>query len=141
MKVFVVSGYFINGFTTGHIEMLKSVRKLMKEGDLLVAVVNNEMQQSLKYKTARRKFWEINEKICPVLDDIFPNFNVELSHDRDRTIRETLKYIKSWYLGDEYIFVNDGDVTEKCPEEEVKDFKFIYLGNKKISSSGEEKNE
>ena len=143
MKAFVVSGYFINGFTEGHIEMLKAVKSLMSSDDYIIVVVNNMIQQELKYISARRHLWEIAAKIEPVLDEIFGDnkWFIQKSIDRDRTVRETLKYIKKWYFAEKDIFVNSGDVISGCPEEEVSGYEFMYLGQPKISSSGEAKRE
>lgn len=136
---YIVSGYFINGFTEGHKEMLKSVKSKMTKSDTIIVIVNNEIQQKQKYISAARHLWQIYELIEPVLNKIFgSNWRVEKSIDRDRTVRETLKYIKNFYEAP-YCFINDGDVTSKCPEEEINDIEFVYLGNPKISSSGEEK--
>lgn len=136
---YIVSGYFINGFTEGHKEMLKSVKSKMTENDKIIVIVNNEIQQKQKYISATRHLWQIYELIEPVLNEIFGgNWRVEKSIDRDRTVRETLKYIKNFYE-EPYCFINDGDVTNKCPEEEINGIEFAYLGNPKISSSGEEK--
>ena len=139
MKTYIVSGYFINGFTAGHKEMLSAIKERMVEGDELVVIVNNEMQQKQKYKTKTRPYYEIFELIDPFLNTTFGDrWATKLSIDRDKTVRETLKWCKDWFMGDK-VFVNDGDVTKNCIEEEVRGVEFLYLGQPKISSSGEEK--
>ena len=139
-KCWIVSGYYINGFSAGHKELLSWIREKMGEDDELIVIINNQLQQELKYKNKTRHFWEICNMITPFLDSTFEHkYFLQKSLDRDRTVRETLKYIKHWYLAKEFIMVNGGDVTENCPEEEVEGITFIYTGQPKISSSGEEK--
>ena len=127
---YVVSGYFINGFTSGHKEMLSAIKERMTEEDKIIVIVNNEKQQELKYVSAKRKLWEIDELIVPFLTNTFGSrFFIQRSIDIDRTVRLTLEYIRNWYLGDSFCFVNDGDVLNKCPEEEVQGYDFLYLGH------------
>ena len=141
MVQYVVSGYFINGLQPGHKVMLQSIKNMMRPGDSIFIIINNEKQQALKYKTARRNPAYIFEDMVVFCDRLFgeENWNTMVSIDKDRTVAKTLSYIRQAY--DNIVFVNDGDVGS-CPEKDlVKDIKFLYLGNPKISSSGEEKND
>lgn len=142
MYRFVVSGYFINGLQAGHKVMLQSIKNIMKPKDKIVVIINNEEQQKLKYKTARRNETYIFEDIKPFCDRLFgvENWIAMASIDKDRTVAKTLSYLCTAYGN--IVFVNDGDVSS-CPEKDLVKEKidFLYLGNPKISSSGEVKND
>ena len=137
---YVVSGYFINGLQNGHKVMLQSIKNMMKKEDELIVIINNEVQQKLKYKTARRNVAYIYENIKPFCDRLFgyENYFAFVSIDKDRTVRKSLSYLRDAYGN--IVFVNDGgEYDNNLPEKDVKGIQFLYLGNPKISSSGEEK--
>lgn len=138
--LFIVSGYFIHGLTEGHKAMLQSIRSRMDiESDKILVIINNDLQQHLKYKTAKTDTEEIKSNILSYLENYFLYYAVRISIDTDRTVKKTLRrVIGEYYAWDNIIFCNDGDCLSACPEEQAIQFK--YLGNPKITSSGEEKN-
>ena len=144
MTLWIISGYWCHGFTNGHKEMIQEIKKRMSPDDKICVIINNEVQFKQKYTTYCPKGWFIYKQIEPYLIENFDNnFIVEISKDINRTVVETLKWIKEFYLFNKYIFVNSGDQDSNCAEEqsgECKGIEFLYLGQPKISSSGEEKN-
>lgn len=138
-KVYIFSGYFINGFTDGHKETLQAIKSEMKDDDMLVIIINNVLQQTQKYVNKTRGLMEITKMIEPYLIENFPSYRIEWSCDDDRTVCKTLEKIKIWHSADVYYFCNAGDVKEHCAEEKVEGIDFIYYDLPKITSSGEEK--
>lgn len=141
MNCHIVSGYFSH-FHQGHKEYIKSVIDKMEPKDSLVIIVPNENQYKLKYVSFSQKPWQTIEPINKWFEEngyVQPFF--EISRDRDTSVKETLKYIKEWYLGEKFIFYKDaGEYNlENLPEKDVKGIDFVFLTNKKIGQSGEDK--
>lgn len=132
-KLIIVSGYF-NPLHRGHIEYFHNAKKL---GDILVVIVNNDYQRSLKKSKEfmNEKERSIILKELKVVDDVI------ISIDTDRTVIKSIKYIFENYSNKyEIIFANGGDQNNnKIPEKKIcKDLgiKLIDgLGNKIQSSS------
>lgn len=139
-NVFIISGYFIHGFTVGHRAMVMDICSIMHSDDKLVVIINNEKQQALKYVTARTNIHTISKRIRHYLQRFTRRHQCHIvkSIDTDRTVKNTLrKIVGKYYKYDNIYFCNDGDCKASCPEEQC--VQFLYLGNPKISSSGEEK--
>ena len=121
------SGYF-NPLHIGHIRLLEGAKKL---GDYLVVIVNNDEQVRLK---GSKPFMDEKER-CNIVKALRCVDHVILSIDKDRTIRETLKFVKP------NIFAKGGDSTpDNVPEKEVCitlgiDLRYGIGGDKIQSSS------
>ena len=95
MKKVVVSGYF-NPLHVGHLEMIDKACKL---GDWLIVIVNNDNQVKLKGSVPF-----MNEKDrMEIVKHIKGVNQVFLSIDQDKTVIESLKFLKP------DIFANGGD--------------------------------
>ena len=132
-KAVIVSGYF-NPIHKGHIEYFKHAKAV---GDLLVVIVNNDYQRSLK---GSKEFQLEDERLFIVSSIKFVD-QVFLSIDQDRTVCETIKKIYL-ALGENYqlAFANGGDQNnQSIPEVHVCEelgIKLIDgLGSKIQSSS------
>ncbi len=132
-KLIIVSGYF-NPLHRGHIEYFHNAKKL---GDILVVIVNNDYQRSLK----KSKEFMNEEERSIILKELKVVDDVIISIDTDRTVIKSIKYIFENYSNKyEIIFANGGDQNNnKIPEKKIcKDLgiKLIDgLGNKIQSSS------
>lgn len=135
--LYIVSGYFAT-LTEGHKEYFDSVINLMKKDDKLLVIVANPFQFSLKYKNFCPPTWKICEPIISFLSDKNIEYGIYRAIDRDKTIRETLKLIRST-RNDEIVFVKDGGEynKENLPEKEVENINFLFLNNPKISNASE----
>lgn len=136
-KIIITSGYFI-WLHKGHIELFTKARKL---GDELVVILNNDVQQKLKY----------GEVIVPeterieIIKALHSVGACILSIDSDRTVCKSIEYIHKQYiknnpLNKEMIFAKGGDRFQgEIPEKEVCDrlgIKIVDgLGDKIQSSS------
>jgi hypothetical protein len=139
-NIFIISGYFIHGFTVGHIAMVQDICSRMHSDDKLVVIINNEKQQALKYISARTNVHTISKQIRSYLRSFTHKHQCSIvkSIDTDRTVKNTLRKIAGKYCRyDNIYFCNDGDCKASCPEEQC--IQLLYLGNPKISSSGESK--
>lgn len=128
----VISGYF-NPLHIGHIELIKSARRL---GERLFVIVNNDKQVSLKGSVA---FMPEDERLS-IVSNIIGVDAAFLSIDKDLTVRESLQKINKDYGVD--VFANGGDrdktnipeldICEKC-NIDIK----TGIGGEKIQSSSE----
>jgi cytidyltransferase-like protein len=135
-NIVVISGYF-NPLHGGHLDYIQAAAKL---GNILVVIVNNDKQVSIK---GSKPFMKAGERmrIISALRDVDRVF---LSIDDDRSVTETLKSIYNYYATDYFfnsmIFANGGDRTkEDSPEESYckwRKIKTAYgVGGKKTNSS------
>lgn len=109
-KGIIVSGYF-NPIHKGHIEYFNSAKAL---GNELIVIVNSDEQRKLKGS----KEFQLEEERLYIVSNIKSVDKVFLSIDKDRTVCETLKFIKN-NLGENYTlaFANGGDQNnESIPE-------------------------
>lgn len=103
MKTVVASGYF-DPIHVGHVEYLEMAASL---GDRLVVIVNSDLQAELK---KGESFMNENDRLkivssLRVVDDVL------LSIDKDKTVCESLKFLKP------DIFAKGGDRTsDEIPE-------------------------
>ncbi len=124
-KTIAISGYFI-WLHIGHTEYIKKAKKYGK----VIAILNNDSQQILKYG---KVIVPLKERIG-IIKAIKYVDEVVASIDTDRTVCKTLEWLKPDYFG------NGGDRTNKnIPEVEVCEqlgIQLIFgLGEKKNSSS------
>ena len=103
-KAVIVSGYF-NPLHKGHLEYFQ---KAKEQGDLLWVIVNNDVQRALK---GSKEFQSENERLAIVQALRVVDLAI-ISTDKDRTVRKTLRHLKSMF-GLEYdmYFANGGDQT------------------------------
>lgn len=132
-KIIIVSGYF-NPIHKGHLEYFE---KAKENGDRLWVIVNNDYQRALK---GSKEFQEEDERLT-IVQAIRTVDLAVLSIDKDRTVIESLKHIKSIFgLDHELYFANGGDQNnDSIPEAEICNKLGIGLidglGNKIQSSS------
>lgn len=101
-KVVIVSGYF-NPLHKGHLEYFE---KAKQHGDELWVIVNNDLQRALK---GSKEFQDQNERLDIIRALRIVNF-AYLSIDKDRTVKETLKFIHSMHKDTcTFAFANGGD--------------------------------
>lgn len=108
MKVVsIASGYF-NPVHKGHLELFERAKRI---SDILVVVVNNDIQRELK---GSKVFQDEKERVM-IVGALRAVDHVELSIDRDRTVRESIEMVYHKYkeIYDQhtlrFIFVNGGD--------------------------------
>jgi len=124
-RIITVSGYFI-WLHCGHIEYFRQAKRL---GGIIIAIVNNDNQQLLKYKKIIVPLEERLEVVRSIkyIDRAIPSI------DQDRTVCETLRRLKP------EIFANGGDRhSDNVPEKDVCDefnIRMISGLGKKIQSS------
>tara|TARA_E500000178_G_scaffold346469_1_gene398141 strand:- start:31 stop:450 length:420 start_codon:yes stop_codon:yes gene_type:complete len=132
-KGIIVSGYF-NPLHKGHIEYFKLAKK---HGDILIVIVNNDFQRSLKNS---KEFMDEKERLL-IISELKLVDKVYLSEDKDRTVNKSLQkvYVE---LGPKYklFFANGGDQNnDLIPEKDTCDNLGIdlidSLGDKIQSSS------
>lgn len=126
MKIVCVSGYF-DPFHVGHLEYFENAKKL---GDHLLVVVNNDLQAQQK----KGKSFMPEDQRLRVIRALKIVDQAILACDKDRTVRETLRYVRP------DIFANGGDQTnDSIPEAQIcKELNIDLvdgLGNKIQSSS------
>jgi cytidyltransferase-like protein len=101
-KAVIVSGYF-NPVHKGHIEYFNNAKVI---GDKLIVIVNSDHQRELK---GSKEFQKEDERVY-IVSNIKSVDMVFLSIDKDRTVRETIKFVydqlSSVY---ELTFANGGD--------------------------------
>jgi cytidyltransferase-like protein len=112
-KVIVVSGYF-NPIHKGHIEYFKSAKE---QGDQLWVIVNNDQQRELK---GSKEFQKEDERLTIIQSIRYVDLAM-ISHDKDRTVRESLKHLHKFFGSEhEIFFANGGDQNnESIPEAET----------------------
>lgn len=132
-KGIIVSGYF-NPIHKGHIEYFYNAKK---KGNILIVIVNNDYQRSLK---GSKQFMDEDERLL-IINELKVTDYSYISVDKDRSVTQTIKKIFN-DLGTEYelYFANGGDQSSKgVPEKEICDKLGIQmidgLGDKIQSSS------
>jgi cytidyltransferase-like protein len=95
MKIVAVSGFF-NPPHPGHLTYFQKAREL---GDVLVAIVNNDLQVKIK---GSPPLLNENERLAIVRSLREVDFAL-LAHDKDISVAETLKYLRP------HIFAKGGD--------------------------------
>jgi glycerol-3-phosphate cytidylyltransferase/D-beta-D-heptose 7-phosphate kinase/D-beta-D-heptose 1-phosphate adenosyltransferase len=131
-KGIIVSGYF-NPIHKGHIEYFNYAKAM---GDTLIVIVNSDEQQKLK----GTKEFQLEDERLYIVSNIKSVDNVFLSIDKDRTVCETLQFIKN-KLGSDFdlSFANGGDQNnQSIPEASLCDslnIKMIDGLGKKVQSS------
>jgi len=135
-KIIVVSGYF-NPLHKGHIDLFN---KAKVHGDKLWVIVNSDLQRKLK---GSKPFMNEEERLLIVSSLKIIDFSI-ISIDKDKTVRETLRLLKTKALSsdpiDKMAFANGGDQTnESIPESYICNMLNIELieglGDKIQSSS------
>ena len=128
----IVSGYF-NPLHKGHLEYFTMAKGL---ADVLIVVVNNDKQRSLK----GAKEFMLEDERCLIISSLKIVDKVFLSVDDDRTVIKTIEMIYN-EISDFYnlIFGNGGDQNNlSIPESEIckkLDIKLIDNLGEKIQSS------
>lgn len=134
MKIGIISGYF-NPLHFGHVEYINAAKQLC---DSLVVIVNNDIQVTVKGS-------------FPFMDEIhraniihsIKNVDYALvSRDTDKTVCETIRYIRTLWPNEEMVFFNSGDrtfasvdVSEKAVCDDLN-IRFVIIPlEKKYSSS------
>ena len=128
----IVSGYF-NPLHKGHIEY---INKSSSYGDFLIAIINSDLQVSLKKS---KKFMCENERLM-IVKNLKSVDNAIISIDSDRTVQASILMIYNNYKDEfDFIFTNGGDqFFEKSPEFKLckkLDIQMIDGMGKKIQSS------
>ena len=131
----IVSGYF-NPLHGGHIDYINEAKK---HCSYLIAIINNDRQASLKYKTDKVFMdQDHRKKIVENLKDID---EVIVCKDSDMTVCGTLIYIRSLYPHNDLVFFNSGDRSNPNSNEvkvsEKTKISNMYLPLEKIYSSRE----
>lgn len=102
MKVGIVSGYF-NPLHYGHIEYINEAKK---HSDILVCIVNNDRQVTLK---GSQPFMDEQHR-ANILGNLKSVDEVLISMDtKDTTQCESLKHLRNKYADDDLVFFNSGD--------------------------------
>jgi cytidyltransferase-like protein len=133
MKIIsIASGYF-NPVHKGHLDLFERAKGI---SDILVVIVNNDLQRELKGSKA---FQDEEERIR-IVGALRAVDHVELSIDRDRTVRKSLEMVYYKYkeiYGQHplsFVFVNGGDqFSRNVAEWEI----CLWLGIRMEDSMGE----
>ena len=131
----ICSGYF-QCFHEGH---KKYINECIKRFDYTFVIINNDYQQSIKYKNYNkiRRCIEIEYQI----QKEFPNVFIIKSIDTDESVRETLRMINLHYKSknNKLYFCKDADRNmDNIAEKEVLkelDMEFVQFNNPKENSS------
>jgi cytidyltransferase-like protein len=109
----IVSGYF-NPLHKGHLEYFNSAKR---HADILIVIVNNDLQRSLK---GSQKFQDEEERLF-IVSNIASVDETFLSIDQDRTVKKSIeKIVKDKSDLYHFTFANGGDQNnEKIPEVEI----------------------
>ena len=112
-KIVIVSGYF-NPLHKGHLEYFHNAREL---GDTLFVIVNSDYQRELK---GSKEFQDQDERLL-IISNLAIVDACTIAIDKDRTVRETLREIRSSFRDNvDLIFANGGDQNNDIiPEREV----------------------
>jgi cytidyltransferase-like protein len=112
-KAIIVSGYF-NPIHKGHLEYFILAKK---RGDILIVIVNNDSQRTLK---GSRFFMNEEERVF-IVSNIKPVDKVYLSIDNTTSVIKTLELIyNQLHLDHELYFANGGDQNnESIPEQKI----------------------
>lgn len=131
-KAVIVSGYF-NPIHKGHIEYFKLSKEKV---DLLIVIVNNDIQRSLK---GSKEFMLEDERVL-IVSNIKVVDKVFLSIDEDRSVIKTIQKINNDYKSKyKLYFSNGGDQNNQLiPEREICEklnIKLIDDMGQKVQSS------
>jgi len=135
MIIGIVSGYF-NPLHYGHIEYINEARLRCDE---LVVIVNNDHQ--VKLKGSKPFMDEIHR--ANIMHSIKGVDFALVSKDSDKTVCETIKYIRSIWPSDKMAFFNSGDRGGSNAESaEVLlcgqlNIEYVFIEKPKIYSSSE----
>ena len=133
MKIGIVSGYF-NPLHKGHIEY---INKAKINCDLLLAIINNDYQVSLK---GSKKFLDASHRAL-IIQNLKSIDMALISKDNDLSVSKTLHLIRSNFPNFTILFFNSGDrVEENWNNEELDvcrkcNIEVVGLDQPKISSS------
>ncbi len=132
MKIGIVSGYF-NPIHLGHIKYIQDAKSRC---DHLIVIINNDIQQIIK----KGKIIMNELERIDIIKELRSVDETILAMDEDKTVCETLKYLRNKYPKDEIIFFNGGDRKDldSIPESKLNiniAFEFAIGGNEKINSS------
>lgn len=133
-KIGIISGYF-NPLHRGHIDYIRGAKI---KCDLLVVIVNNDYQVTLKNSIP---FMNEEDRV-EILRSIRCVDIVALSTDRDGSVINTLKELKEEYNEYDVVFMNGGNKTAKnIPEYEFckeNDIEMLFgVGGTKTRSSSQ----
>lgn len=134
-KYGIVSGYF-NPLHYGHIEYFNEAKK---QCDELIVVVNNDYQVNLK---GSKKFMDALHR-ANIVHSIKGVDFAFVSVDIDKTVCESIRYLRSLWPNDNMAFFNSGDRTADTVDTAEKDvclelnIGFILLNQEKKYSSSE----
>jgi cytidyltransferase-like protein len=103
MKIGIISGYF-NPLHFGHIEYINGAKNLC---DTLVVIVNNDIQ--VKAKGSQPFMDEIHR--ANIVHSIKNVDFALVSRDTDKTVCETIKYVRTLWPDEPMAFYNSGDRT------------------------------
>ena len=133
MKIGIVSGYF-NPLHKGHIEYINEAKV---NCDLLLAIINNDYQVSLK---GSKPFLDASHRAL-IIQNLKSIDMVLISKDNDLSVSKTLQLIRSNFPNFIILFFNSGDrVEENWNDEELDvcrkcNIEVVGLDQPKISSS------
>ena len=133
MKIGIVSGYF-NPLHKGHIEYINQAKV---NCDLLLAIINNDYQVSLK---GSKQFLDASHRAL-IIQNLKSIDMALISKDNDLSVSKTLQLIRSNFPNFTILFFNSGDrVEENWNKEELDvcrkcNIEVVGLDQPKISSS------
>jgi D-beta-D-heptose 7-phosphate kinase/D-beta-D-heptose 1-phosphate adenosyltransferase len=132
--IILISGYF-DPLHKGHLELIEQAKKEINQYAEVWIIVNSDEQAKLK---KGKSFMEQVERI-KIMSSLKLVDRVYLAIDKDRSVCETLKYIKETNPDNDFYFCNGGDVNARnCREHKIcKQLGVctIYGLGKKVQSS------
>lgn len=132
-RVVLVSGYF-SPIHRAHIEYFKNARELAGPDGLVYAIVNNDAQSVLKKGYS---FIPERDRLAVVAAVRYVD-RAFLSIDTDRAVCRTIEALCDTLEVPPTIWFNEGDVTDRCPEEAIcalYDIQVLYGTGEKVQSS------
>lgn len=133
MKIGIVSGFF-NPAHLGHLQYIEAAKQ---QCDLLVVIVNNDHQVKLK---GSKPFMDEIHRVN-IMNGIKGVDYALISKDFDKTVCETITFIREHWKDDEMLFFNSGDINlENSNTKEVNlckelNIKYVVINLPKIYSS------